>query len=195
MTAAVRTQAARHALAHVVACALMFACILFATPAAAAESEATVAERRIKAAFLVKFVEYVEWPADAFAGPDAPLVIGVLGEPAMLQELQKIVANRRFHDRPFEVREVAPDAPARTLHVLFVGRDKVPVSEHVVAPTQAVLVVTDQPGGLPAHATLNFVVSDARVQFEASIDDAEQRRLKLGSGLLSVARNTRRSGS
>src|SRR3954469_1619406 len=39
----------------------------------------SVAERGVKAAFVYKFLAYVEWPANAFARADAPIVVGVIG--------------------------------------------------------------------------------------------------------------------
>lgn len=183
-----------HPVLRLAACMLLLACVSFGGPAHASESDAAVAERRIKAAFLVKFVEYVEWPAGAFAAPDTPLTVGVVGDDAMLEELQSLLANRRFGARAFDVRGLDEDTPAHAIQVLFVGHGRRAVAEsHIVAPTQPVLVVTDTPAGLTQGATINFLVRDAHVQFEASLEDAERRHLKLGSGLLSVARNLRRS--
>jgi len=176
------------ALARFVACMTLLAGLLIALPVIAADTEAA-AERRIKAAFLVKFVEYVEWPPGAFTGADAPLVIGVAGDDAMVRELQSMVVDRRFGERRFEARAVVGDDLAtHPVQVLFVAHGPYAPSDH----GPPMLVVTDVPSGLGPGATLNFVVKDGRVQFEASLEDAERRHLKLGSGLLSVARNLRR---
>jgi hypothetical protein len=177
----------KRALSRVATCLALFACLLMAAPAVAADDE-SAAERRIKAAYLVKFVEYVEWPSTTFAQADAPLAIGVVGDDAMLHELESVVTGRRFGDHPLEVRAVSGDEAAAHVQVLFVARG----SRLVGKPAQSTLVVTDMPAGIPQGATINFLVKDKRVQFEASLEDAERRHLKLGSGLLSVARNLRR---
>src|SRR5437762_8045378 len=52
----------------------LFALVWLFTPSARAESEYDV-----KAAFLFKFTKFVEWPDAAFAGPDSPFVIGIVG--------------------------------------------------------------------------------------------------------------------
>src|SRR5207245_8335479 len=36
-------------------------------------------EYLIKAGFIFNFAKFVEWPATAFAQPDSPIVIGILG--------------------------------------------------------------------------------------------------------------------
>ena len=51
-------------------------------------SDAEALENRIKAAFVCKFPNYVEWPASAFARADSPLVLGVIGTNAEADELR-----------------------------------------------------------------------------------------------------------
>src|SRR4051812_8128170 len=50
---------------------------LGAHSASAADEPASPPERAVKAAYLYKFLGYVEWPVGVFAQPDSPFVIGV----------------------------------------------------------------------------------------------------------------------
>ena len=50
---------------------------LWFTPAPA--QSAAFDEYHVKAVFLFNFTLFTQWPASAFAAPDTPLVIGVLG--------------------------------------------------------------------------------------------------------------------
>src|SRR6185295_16921977 len=52
------------------------ACLLGVLAAAGAAEP----EYAVKAAYLVKFPFFVEWPASAFASPTAPLVLCVIGD-------------------------------------------------------------------------------------------------------------------
>ena len=45
-----------------------------------ARSSQSPSEYQIKAAFLYNFTQFVDWPPEAFASPDAPMIIGLLGE-------------------------------------------------------------------------------------------------------------------
>src|SRR6478672_5611644 len=56
----------------------------------AASSE--VLERRVKAAFLYKFLGYAEFPQGALADPASPVVIGVIGADELASELSHIVS-------------------------------------------------------------------------------------------------------
>jgi hypothetical protein len=167
--------------------ALAITCLATPFGRAAAQSDQATAERRIKAAFLVRFPEYVEWPATVFARPDSPITIGVVADAAMMAELRMVITSRSLNGRAFALRSVEEDDSTADLQIVYVGRGR----HAALAPGQPVLVVRDVPGGLEHGSTVNFVVADGRVRFEVSLQDAEQRHLKLGSGLLTVAMNLR----
>src|SRR5579862_1041164 len=60
-------------------CFFIFACWIFLIPAAALSLNEETAEYPLKLAFLYNFTKFVEWPADAFRSPDAPLAICIVG--------------------------------------------------------------------------------------------------------------------
>ena len=53
--------------------------LLLAISVLAAAAQGPVPEFRVKAVYLVKFIEFVNWPESAFPAVDSPIVIGVLG--------------------------------------------------------------------------------------------------------------------
>jgi len=144
-------------------------------------------EASVKAAYLYKFLAYVDWPPSTFPGGDAPHVIGVMGADAVHAELRQLVASRPAQGRPLVVRRLAAGDPLEGLHVLYVGRG---ARAAQVAPTLAgrpVLMVTDAPGGLADGGALNFLIVEGRVRFEAAPAAAERGGLKLSARLLAVA--------
>jgi YfiR/HmsC-like len=155
-------------------------------PAARAQAQAPL-EASVKAAYLYKFLAYVEWHPPTPQADDAPVVVGVLGADAVHSELQEVAAGRHVGARPLVVRKLAAGDSLNGLHALFVGR------EHALAPVartlqrRQVLLVADVPGGLADGAVINFIVLAGRVRFEASQAAAERAGLKLSSRLLSVA--------
>lgn len=161
---------------------LLLAPLLAAPPAARAAPQAT--EAGVKAAYLVKFLSYVEWPEGSLAGRLTPQVIGVLGADAVLAELQLVLASRPAGARPLRARRLLPGAPLDGVDVLHVGRGSSPPPLPVGRP---LLVVSDVPQGLPAGSALNFVTVGRRVRFEAAPLVAEHAGLKLSARLLAVA--------
>jgi hypothetical protein len=75
-------------------------------PPARAENAATspALERRVKAAFLYKFLGYAEFPTGAFADAASPVVIGVAGADDLAAELARIVSGRTVNNRTIVVR-------------------------------------------------------------------------------------------
>lgn len=159
-------------------------------PAAAAPGSVNGAslERRVKAAFLYKFLGYADFPLTAFADAASPLTIGVIGADDLAAELARIVAGRTINNRGVVVRTVREaDLPA-PVQLLFVGgSDAARVGRLVHLAGAAPLVVTDCENGLQQGSAINFVIVDERVRFDVALDAAERNGIKLSSRLLTVA--------
>lgn len=146
-------------------------------------------ERSVKAAFLYKFLAYVEFPPRVFADASSPLVIGVLGSDDMAQEVQRSVAGRSLNGRPIVVRSLHDGDAIGPVHLLFVaGSDSARVTRVLRQPAPGpILSVSECGNGLQAGSIINFRVIDQHVRFDVSLDAAEKNNIKLSSRLLSVA--------
>lgn len=145
-------------------------------------------EYRVKAAFVYKFGDYVQWPADAFARADSPVVFGVLGSDALADELARLSAGRTLGGRDVVVRKLVAGEAWAGLHVVFVGgEDATRVAAALAAGAgRPVLTVTEARSG--AAGMINFVVVADKVRFDVALPPAEAARLKISSRLLAVAR-------
>jgi hypothetical protein len=145
-------------------------------------------ERRVKAAFLYKFLGYTDFPPGAFADAATPLTIGVIGADDLAIELARVVAGRNVNNRAVEVRELRESDAAARVHLLFVGGgDTQRVGRVVHQASGAMLVVTECEHGLQLGSVINFRIIDERVRFDVSLDAAERNGIKLSSRLLTVA--------
>ena len=149
----------------------------------------------VKAAFLYRFLEYVDWPVDA--NNEGPLTIAVLGDESLTTELHRNVRGRTAHGREIRARAVQTVQEGLDAHVLFVSASarKKLAAVGGAHDRDPVLIVTEGDGALEAGAVINFVVVDGNVRFEVSLPAAEQRGLKLSSRLLNVALRVEKSGS
>jgi hypothetical protein len=145
--------------------------------------------QQIKAAYLYKFVTYVEWPASAFDKPNAPLTIGILGANGVEAELANLAGARPANNRALEVKRLSPGGALAGLQMLFIGGDENPRLKTLLEGIQAqpVLSVTESAGALGAGSVINFVAVDDRIRFEVSLAQAERSGLKISSRLLAVA--------
>jgi hypothetical protein len=167
------------------AVALAIAAGVAALPAAA---QPAASADEVKAAYLYRFIGYVEWPPRVFATRESPISIAVVGADAVRADLDSLVKGRTAEGRPVEVHELLPGAPLDGVHLLFISRDVIaPRAWLQEARDNAVLVVTESPQGLAGGGILNFVLTEQRVRFEASLPAAERSGLKLSSRLLAVA--------
>jgi hypothetical protein len=168
-----------------------FTLVAFGGPGTAAARTVHATEYRVKAAFVYKFGDYVEWPSDAFATPNSPLVIGVVGADTLADELARIAVGRTIGSRPVAVRKLKHGAPLSGLHVIFIGQSdsRKLAAELDASKGQPALTVTESADGLKLGSMINFVVVSDKVRFDVAVPSAEASRLKISSRLLAVARN------
>jgi len=164
--------------------------------ALAAAPDAPALERRVKAAFLYKFLGYAEFPPNAFVEPGGPLLIAVVGSDDMAAELARIAAGRAVAGRPISVRRVGENEALPPAHLLFVaGSDSERAGRVLRGASGAFLTVTECEGGLRYGSVINFRIVDERVRFDVSLDAADRKNVKLSSRLLTVANRVQKGGS
>lgn len=168
---------------------MMMLCLALSCLANGADAPAVAPasiERAVKAAFLYKFLGYIEFPAAADTA--GPLVVGVLGADDIGSEVARITAGRMVGARGVTVRPLREGDALSGVHLLFVGSDTARPGTVLKAAQQAgVLSVTETEGGLQQGSVINFRLIDERVRFEVSLPSAEKSNVKLSSRLLSVA--------
>jgi hypothetical protein len=161
-----------------------------ACSAVLAQSSLQADEYQVKAAFLYKFVAYVDWPPQSFQSPDSALVIGVLGAEAISDNLTQLIAARAVVGRPIMVRKLRRGDSLSGLHVLFVGgSDRSRLTEVLAAAKgQSILTVTESEHGLVLGSVINFIVVDDKVRFDVAPPPSSPDNLKISARLLAVAR-------
>ncbi len=153
----------------------------------AGAAQATI--EQVKAAYLLKFPDFIEWPPHAFSNATAPFVIAVSGADDVYGELRELAPVNRVQGRRIEVLRLPHPEPGTVTHLVFVGSDRSSELPGWVAAYagRPVVVVADTAGGLESGAMLNFVEVDNRLRFEAAPAAAEGAGLRLSSRLLGVA--------
>jgi hypothetical protein len=149
--------------------------------------------RRVKAAFIYKFLGYVDWPAHAFADSSSPLVIGVLGPDQVVAEVKEVIGERMVQGRAVVVRRMRDGDPLSGTHVLYVTRAETARTTALAGTARgtATLIVTEADGALALGSAINFRVVDGRVRFDIALATAERAGLRISSRLLAVAQNVR----
>lgn len=154
-----------------------------------------VPESRLKAAFVSKFPQFVEWPASVVEGRQT-LDICVAAPDPFGSDLQDLVNGEQLNGRSLALRQVKTVSEVSSCHVLFVPARS--ASRRALLSAVAglpILTVSDDPRFLDAGGIVSLHVVEGRVRFE--IDDEAARRvgLRISSQLLRLALTVRGGGA
>ena len=149
-------------------------------------------EYRVKAAYLLNFTRYVEWPARAAPAPspaENTLSICVLGTDPFGKILDATVSGRTAHGRPLRVRRVQGAAEATGCEVVFVSREtwrRIP--ETLKALNRAgTLTVGESEQFARSGGIIGFVIVEETVRFVVNDEARDSAGLRISSRMLSLA--------
>jgi hypothetical protein len=147
-------------------------------------------EYQVKAAFLLRFLQFVDWPERSFAAPDSPIRIGILGEDPFGAALDRMVASERIHSRPLAVERSGSAMELGDCHMIFVAGSERDRLDTVTAqlPPDAVLTISDIDGFAERGGMIRFFLADKKVRFEVNPGVAQRQHLKLSAQLLSLGK-------
>ncbi|GLI38939.1 DUF4154 domain-containing protein [Geobacter hydrogenophilus] len=167
-------------------------CIL-SLPTVQAE-ERLPSEYQVKLAFLLNFARFVEWPKDAFADANSPIILGILGDDPFGTSLASI-KGKTIHGRKLLINKFKDVDDIRDCHILFVSSsEKNHLSRIMPFLRQAkILTVGDMRKFAQKGGVINFVVENDKVGFEINVDAGKRAGLQISSKLLSLARIVRDS--
>lgn len=153
-------------------------------------------EAHVKAAFLVRFGQFIEWPAEAFKATDGAFVIGVIGSKPVLKSLQRLAKSRAAHGHAVRAHAITTPDGLPHMRILFVGAsEKARMPQHVASVAgRPVLVVGEWDEAIQQGAAINFILVKRRVRFEIALDAAQKAGLVVSSRLLSIAARVYRGG-
>ena len=170
--------------------------ILLALSSGATETAAqTVSEDAVKAAFLFRFADYVQWPSSA--PPRSMLTIDVVDDEAVTTALTQLLAAHPSGSQPTQVRNIRRPEDGLEAQILFLGGGDPDVHRRFIArlADHRMLPVTDEDNGLDEGSTINFLLVDHRLRFEVSLAATQRSHLHISSDLLSVATRVAGAGA
>jgi len=156
--------------------------------ATAASADTEYSEYEVKAAFLVNFAKFTEWPPGALA-PDEELVIGVLGPDPFGDGLADLVSGTLVRGHHVRIRGFEGIRDLDTCHVLFVsaGYDAEangPISEIRYRP---VLTVGEAASFLYDGGMIRFFLDAGRIRFDINREATRLAELSISSQVLRLA--------
>jgi hypothetical protein len=150
--------------------------------------DAAPSEAQVKAAFLLNFPKYIEWPTNAFAETNSPIVVAVLGADGVADEFATMSEGRTIEGRPVRLVRVTAPELSRDCHILFIGGQNRKLADSLSKLRGLnVLIVGESDGFLDAGGMINLARHDRRIVLEVNVDSIRAAGLKVSSKLLAVA--------
>ncbi len=146
-------------------------------------------EYEIKAVFLFNFSQFVEWPPAAFAGADAPLVIGVLGQDPFGAQLDETVRDEKVGHRSILIRRFRKVEEIDICHILFISSSETGRLDQIMEQLgeRSVLTVSDGEGFALRGVMIRFVTERKKIRLRINLLAAQSAGLTLSSKLLRPA--------
>jgi hypothetical protein len=167
-------------------CVLALAALLLTLPCLAAEQ---APEYGVKAAFLLNFTKFADWPPAAFADGQAPMQICLLGKDPFGRVLDDLVQGEIVRGHQLTVRRITQPPPPQTCQVLFIDPAMKELRKIVEGLPQGVLTISEGDGFLHNGGMIALVIDNRRVRFDIDVAAVEKAGVKLSSQVLSVARS------
>ncbi|MBO9698900.1 MAG: YfiR family protein [Sporocytophaga sp.] len=143
-------------------------------------------EYSLKAAFIYRFTEYVDWEG---MPKEEEFKIAILGDTPLTRNLINIAENAEVGNRKINVEEYDNLNEIDECQILFVSRES-------SVPLQAILhkfegketlIVTEKEGYGEKGSCINFFLSESKIKFEVNLEAVEKAGLAVSSQLLQHA--------
>ena len=146
-------------------------------------------EYKIKAVFLFNFAQFTDWPSEAFADKDSPIIIGILGTDPFGTFLDDTVHGEVVNGRRLEVHRYTKVAETKSCHILYIAQSEANRLDHIVSElkTKPVLTVSDIKDAAGRGVMIGFMTDLKRIRLKINAEAAKTANLSLSSKLLRAA--------
>jgi len=145
-------------------------------------------EYEVKAAFLLNFTRFIDWPAGTFADANQPFTLCIMGKDPFGRALDEVVGGEAINGRRLVIRRFADTLETQSCQIVFFSTTDKDLAREIHSCGRGVLTVGESDHFEREGGMINFIIDSRRVRFDINQRAAESAGLKLSSKLLSVAR-------
>ena len=146
-------------------------------------------ELAVKATYLYKLAPFVSWPAEAYAGPGAPLVICVQGVDPFGPVLDRATSGQAVGPHPVVVRRLARLDARSGCQIAYVAGGAAQSQAQALQAVDGapVLTVTDEAQRPAPKGIVHLVLDGGKVRFSIDAAQADKNGVAISSKLLALA--------
>ncbi|MDB5013653.1 MAG: putative transrane protein [Daejeonella sp.] len=160
--------------------------ILFTVNSSFAMYQTSEKEYLLKAAFLYRFADYIEWKTD----PSEEIFdIAVLGESGIFNPLTQISNDKKIGNKKIRVRQYSNIKDIEACQIIFVAMSYNQPLEPLIVKfsPQSTLIISERTADFDQGSHINFLISENRLKFEVNLKTVSSSGLKISSQLLQHA--------
>jgi hypothetical protein len=146
-------------------------------------------DRDLKAALLYNFTQFVDWPERAFANPEAPFVIGIVGHDPFGLSLEKIVDHERANGHRITVQHCHNMAEAEECHLLYIDVQERDSLEKIIRSldSRPILTVAEFDGFLGRGGMVRLYRNpENKIRVRMNLESVRSTGLSISAKLLRV---------
>ena len=175
----------RFSVSFAAACAIVAAIPLGAQPSL---------EYHVKAALLLNFARFIEWPDSAFADPRAPINVCVFSGNPFGAELGRALQGETVHNRALAARHVKGPADGLGCHLLFVPSGTESRAGGLLQQSGSYTVTVGESRRFEdMGGAVNLVLEEGRVRFNVNLGPVENRGIRISARMLQLASRVERA--
>jgi hypothetical protein len=170
-------------------CIFLFAFILpfsFSSPNEVQAEPFQAGEYQVKAAFLLNFTNFVQWPQGALGGDT--FIIGILGQDPFGNAIDSL-KGKTVKGRRVIIKRYDDPEDAREADILFISASEKRALPRILKTIRgnSILTVGDSKDFARSGVMINLLLLHKRVGFEINLAAAHRDGLQISSNLLKLA--------
>jgi hypothetical protein len=153
-------------------------------------------EYQVKAAFLLNFARFVEWPARAFQTKTTPITLCVFKHDPFGHILDDVIRKKMVNNREVVARRITELRDLKWCQVVFVSSKEDKNLSEISNSLKGIsaLVVGESEDFAIRGGGIQFFLEDNQLRFAVNLDAVQRVRLKISSKMLALATIVRDNG-
>lgn len=164
--------------------------LLLAAPRRSSSQDATPVEYQVKAAFLLNFAKFIEWPSDVFQNEKTPITVCIFRYDPFGRSLDEILQGKIINNRQVVVNRIAELTELNACQIVFVSEREERRLPDLLNRLKgsSVLVIGETGTFAERGGGIQFFLEDHRLRFAVNVDAVRKARLNISSKLLALAK-------
>lgn len=153
--------------------------------------EPKYSEYEVKAAYIVNFTKFVNWPKEAFHSDNSPFIIGIYGKDPLGRILQRMLADKRIYGRIPIIKIFTKPEEISTCNILFfsgVNRQEMLEALKRVKGKNVLTVGDNISEFCESGGMINFTHQYSKHRFEVNPNATERENIKISPKLMALSK-------